>query len=315
MNDVIERPVFLVGAERSGTTLLRLMLDAHPDIVWQSEFEFAVDCIGDNGQWPILEEYYLWLKKNRVFLDTKFSIDNSLDYPALVKSFLMQKLGERPGKIVGATCHRHYEKLRLIWPDARFIHIVRDPRDVAKSNIGMGWAGNVWYGVDRWLEAEKSWNKLSRELNDSMKMEICYEDLICSPEPVLRNLSQFLGVGYSDEMMSYSNTSTYSQPDESLVFQWKQKQSPRQIQLVELKVGNALVDKGYEMSQFPAIKVSSYEKNKLYLQNAFVRRRDRIKKFGFFLVTCNYFARALKLESLEMWTLDKIFQIERMSLK
>ena len=39
---VISRPIFLVGAERSGTTLLRLMLDHHPNIAFHSEFAFAI---------------------------------------------------------------------------------------------------------------------------------------------------------------------------------------------------------------------------------------------------------------------------------
>lgn len=46
--DLVSEPIFLVGAERSGTTVLRLMLDHHPKIAWCSEFEYAVD-IG--GKW------------------------------------------------------------------------------------------------------------------------------------------------------------------------------------------------------------------------------------------------------------------------
>lgn len=39
----VEKPIFLVGAERSGTTVLRLMLDHHPQIAWCNEFEYVVD--------------------------------------------------------------------------------------------------------------------------------------------------------------------------------------------------------------------------------------------------------------------------------
>ena len=58
---MIENPTFLVGAERSGTTLLRLMLDHHPQVAFLHEFEFAVDCVGDDGTCPALPDYYRYL--------------------------------------------------------------------------------------------------------------------------------------------------------------------------------------------------------------------------------------------------------------
>lgn len=53
----VDKPIFLVGAERSGTTVLRLMLDHHPQIAWCYEFEYAVDQMLDNGDFPKLEAY------------------------------------------------------------------------------------------------------------------------------------------------------------------------------------------------------------------------------------------------------------------
>lgn len=70
--------VFIVGAERSGTTLLRLMLDRHPDIAWCSEFEYAVDKIDSTGHWPEINSYCDWLKTNRIFQCHGFVIDRSL---------------------------------------------------------------------------------------------------------------------------------------------------------------------------------------------------------------------------------------------
>ena len=63
---VFSQPIFLVGAERSGTTLLRLMLDCHPHIAFHSEFEFVVDYFRDNS-YPSLEDYYEHLATDRIF--------------------------------------------------------------------------------------------------------------------------------------------------------------------------------------------------------------------------------------------------------
>jgi hypothetical protein len=157
-------PIFLVGAERSGTTLLRLMLDHHPEIAFFSEFEFAIEHVSGRGDFPDVDSYRHWLGNDRIFLDSGFHVDPTLAYPELVRSFLEQKRYRDRKPLVGATVHAGFDRLGSIWPDARYIHLLRDPRDVARSTIAMGWAGNVWTGVERWLEAESTWSRLRDDL-------------------------------------------------------------------------------------------------------------------------------------------------------
>ena len=142
-------PFFLVGAERSGTTLLRLMLSHHPEVDCAPEFEFVVDRLPADGGWPDLADYHAWLRLDRVFLAHQLEIDPALAYPDLVRGFLAQFAGRVPGPIVGATCHRHFERLEELWPGAKYVYLLRDGRDVARSNIGMGWEGNVWHACAR----------------------------------------------------------------------------------------------------------------------------------------------------------------------
>ena len=236
----VDKPIFLVGAERSGTTVLRLMLDHHPQIAWCYEFEYVVDQISDNGDFPQLEAYYEWLETHRIFQGTGFEIDRSLSYPQLANSFLCQRR-DRTGKpLVGATVHRHFDRLLQIWPNARFIHLVRDGRDVARSCIGMGWAGNVWTGVERWIEAEHLWAKLSKNLSSEQQIEITYETLIKEPVETLTALCNFIGVPYDPAMLSYPQTTPYSLPDPKLIGQWQRKQSEHEIQLVESRISDML---------------------------------------------------------------------------
>ena len=75
---MIEVPFFLIGAERSGTTLVRLLLDHHSKIAFQFEFELAVDCVSDNGDFPQVEKYIDWLDSNRIFHHSQYTIDRSL---------------------------------------------------------------------------------------------------------------------------------------------------------------------------------------------------------------------------------------------
>ncbi|MEB3359570.1 MAG: sulfotransferase [Synechococcales bacterium] len=289
----ISQPFFLVGAERSGTTVLRLMFDHHPQIAWCNEFEYAVDQVSPNGQWPDLANYYAWLETHRIFQATGFSIDKALEYPELVNSFLVQKR-DRTGKpVVGATVHRHFDRLLHVWPEARFIHIIRDGRDVARSCIGMGWAGNVWCGVDRWLEAEQLWESLQRSLTPDRYIELTYEELIANPKETLMRLSEFLNVPYDEAMISYSEKSTYDLPDPAFIQQWRRKLSELEIRLVESRISKQLIERGYELSGLPPVEVTPLMAKRLKLQDWWSRFQFRLNRYGTGLFFSSYFARRI----------------------
>lgn len=312
---LVSEPIFLVGAERSGTTVLRLMLDCHPQIAWCDEFEYAVDRIPDGGGWPRNDEYYQWLETHRIFQDSGFAIDRRLSYPQLINSFLCQKR-DRVGKpLIGATVHRHFDRLLQIWPDARFIHLIRDGRDVARSCIGMGWAGNVWTGVERWIEAELLWPKLSSVLPAQRQIEINYENLILDPVKVLTRLCDFIGIPYDQAMLSYAQATTYDVPDPSLIRQWQRKLSDREIQLVESRIANMLVERGYELSGLPPLIVSPAIERKLRLQDSWARRRFRIQRNGLSLILSDYLSRNLRLTQWQQLVKLKLNAIERAHLK
>ena len=293
---LVTKPIFLVGAERSGTTVLRLMLDHHPQLAWCNEFEYAVDQIPDGEDWPQLEKYYEWLETHRIFQATEFTVDRSLSYPQLVNSFLCQKR-DRAGKpLVGATVHRHFDRLLRIWSDARFIHLIRDGRDVARSCIGMGWAGNVWTGIERWIEAEKLWTQLCQRIPEERRIELTYEDLISEPVKILTRLCDFIDIPYDQAMLSYPEKTTYEFPDSSLINQWQRKLSEHEIQLVESRIATMLVERGYKLSGLPLLTVTSAMEHKLRLQDWWARVQFRIRSNGLALFLSDYLSRHLGIK-------------------
>lgn len=311
----IQKPLFLVGAERSGTTLLRLMLNSHPKIKWCGEFEFVVDLVTEKGQWPDLECYYKWLETHRIFLKQNFLIDPKLDYPSLVKSFLDQERHRTNKLFVGATVHRHFDHLLRIWSGARFVHIVRDPRDVARSCIARGWAGNTWVGIDRWLHAEQLWEQLKAQLAPDQYCEVQYEALVKDPESVLSRLCEFIGTPYDSAMLRYPEYTTYSAPDTSAIYQWKKKMKAREVQLVEAQAAKLLVKRGYELSGLPLVKVSALEKLMLHLQNRWLCAQFRLKRFGGSLFLSDFLSRRLGLKKWQKHVRLKLNQIEQARLK
>ena len=312
---MIERPFFIVGAERSGTTLLRLMLDHHPLLACHFEFEHAVEIVGDDGSFPPIEEYHRWLPSRRSFTDSGVTVDASLDYPRLVDSFLAQKRDRDGKKLVGATVHKHFNRLRYIWPDARFIHIIRDGRDVARSCVAIGWAGNTWGGADRWIDAETLWDELQPKLSPADYCEIHYEDLIADPRKVLTRLCELIGVDFDEAMFSYVDKSTYDFPDPKLVYQWKVKASEEQTRITEAKIGEMLVRRGYELSGFPKLEVDAALARRLEKENAQGRRRFRIKRYGFPLLALENLIRRLPFRPSHSLFFQRMADIDRQHLK
>ena len=223
---------------------------------------------------------------------------------------------DRTGKpLVGATVHRHFDRLLHIWPDARFIHLVRDGRDVARSCIGMGWAGNVWTGVERWIEAEHLWTSLSKNLSSDQHIEVTYETLIAKPVETLTDLCNFIGVPYSPAMLSYPQTTPYSLPDPKLIGQWRRKLSEHEIQLVESRISDMLVERSYQLSELPQLQIPPNMEQRLRLQDWWARVRYRIQRYGITLFLSDYLSRRLKLNLWQKLVKQKLNTIDSSKIK
>jgi hypothetical protein len=312
--DEARRPVFLVGSERSGTTLLRLMLDHHPEIAFLSEFEFAVSRVPDNG-WPDLDEYREWLTTDRIFRSYNFDIDESLSYPDLVRSFLHQKRARENKPRVGATVHKHFDVIERIWPDARYIHLVRDPRDVARSCVSMGWAGNGWTGAERWVTAERLWNEVKRRVAEPDRHELRFEQLVRRPEEELGAICRFIGVPYSERMFDYATSSTYARPNAEAAEQWRRTASDWHIQLVESRVNDMLTERGYTPSGLPALPVPGLARLALEEQDRWSRRMFRVRRYGPALVIGDALARRLPAPVWQKRSQLRLDEIDNRHLK
>src|SRR5215467_9040996 len=101
--------VFIVGAERSGTTLFRLILDNHPRVGNPGEFDFLFDRVEDDGRAPNMERYRDWLSTDRIFMSQGLRIDPTLGYLDLIKSFICQKA--KPNRVLSLNVHRGFHKI------------------------------------------------------------------------------------------------------------------------------------------------------------------------------------------------------------
>ncbi|HXD70167.1 MAG TPA: sulfotransferase [Gaiellales bacterium] len=303
-------PIFLVGSERSGSTLLRLMLDHHPRIAFAPEIDFVVEHVSDTGEFPAMPGYLDWIATVR---GADYAVDPRLDYLSLVHDFLDQKQAAGGGKEhVGATVHRCFERLRFLWPDARYIHLLRDPRDVARSVVQKGWAGNLYQAAEFWIAAERSWDALRPHLEPGRSIEVRYEELVGAPERELARLCGFIGVDYSEAMLAYpQDARQYPPPDPSLARQWRTKLTPRETALVEARTSLLMAERGYPASVRPPLRVGQLEHHALLGRARLRRLHTRVGHYGPLLVAEDVFGRRLGLRSLARAAQHRINAIDQ----
>lgn len=258
--------------------MLHLMIDHHPEICNFGEFEFAVS-FAEGNSFPSVDEYRIRLREDRQFTDTGLTLSELDTYEGIVRDFLRQKAIGSGKRFISANVHGRFDLLRRIWPDARFILLLRDPRDVARSCIGMGWVGNVWNGADYWTSVMERWNQMRDRVSEKDVCIVRYESLVRSPEDSLSKICEFFGTKFDEQMLRFHETSSYSKVDAQLAEQWRTKLSRREIELVESKCRPLMEQYGYE----PAGKLahpSAIEKTYLNLQSLTFRWRFNLHRYG-----------------------------------
>jgi hypothetical protein len=309
-------PYLLVGAERSGTTLLRLMLDSHPEVSFIEEFEYVTDLVGDDGTFPDPATYAAFLETNRVFATSGFVHRPELAYRDLVDGFLRQRQQAEGASVAGATIHFGFTKALHIWPEAKLIHLLRDPRDVAPSVINMGWASNMWWALDKWVDAEDEWDRLAPTLPAERVLTVRYDELVSDHEAVLGRICAFLGVAYTPRMLDYTRSTDYGPPDPSMATGWRRKLDAGQVRLAEARIGrDRLAAKGFEPSEHPPLSVGPGRERYLKWHNRVGKLRMRVQFHGLGFTVKDLAARALGNERWQRSLRLEAMEVEKRHLK
>ncbi len=311
MTDVA--PAFLAASVRSGSTMLKLMLDHHPQIANPGECDFLFDHVADDGELPATADYESALRLDRIYQAKGLQLDNSLPYQDVMESFCRQLVGDQ--KVLTMNVHRNFHRIPSVFPNARYIYLNRDPRDVANSCVNLGWAGRVYYRVDIWMKPRESWGRLKKNLEQSQYMEIRFEDLLSDVEGGLTEICNFLGLEYSERMLGYAGSTTYELPDKGLCYQWKRKLDKRELQLVEGKVGEAIINNGYSLSGYEPEIPGPAGLFILKLKSGIKRTRFQINKYGAVLHLSTFVGKRLRLTWLQDFCQKRRNNIDLLHLK
>ncbi len=213
------------GAPRSGTTLLRLMLDAHPDLAIPPETNWLVHFSQDTENRQCDARKFVHLLKNHPAVISNwsklhFEESDLLDFLPRSGSFsiadgirtALSVYARRHGKRMfgeksptNALC---FSAIQSLLPEARFIHIIRDGRAVCAS-----WR-RQWFappgGLIGCVMAWQNWVARGREEGEKCRhyLEICFEDLVTDPESTLKTACTFLDLQWNARMLEYHTSST-----------------------------------------------------------------------------------------------------------
>jgi hypothetical protein len=209
---------FIVGRPRSGTTLLRTLFDAHPNVIVPAECQLIVNLYPKYGKitnWTseLLEAFYhdlyrqwrfdIWPVDRKSLYRNLMACKGKNSYSTIIKvvyfeyhsiyghNFLLALGDKNPGYTI------YTEKLLKIFPEAKFIHIIRDYRDnfVSIRNVDFE-LPFIPLTVAKWKHFIRKFRKASGR-HPGTHLEIRYEDLVSKPEETFRFLCEFIGIPYN----------------------------------------------------------------------------------------------------------------------
>jgi hypothetical protein len=194
-----ERPIFIVGSPRSGTTLLRLVLDSHPRLSCGEETHFLRELEPIVGRhWRMVEPYGFdrayWLARIRGL------------YEGFQADYLARR-GKHRWAEKDPTYTLHLDFIEELFPEAQYVHLVRDGRDVVASfRDRWGYRSALRAARGEWRRYVDAARGFGARLPRARYHELRYERLVEAPEVTLRDLLTYLGEDWDPAMLRFDET-------------------------------------------------------------------------------------------------------------
>ena len=270
----MDPPVIVLGVGRSGTTLLRVMLDRSSQIAIPYESFFVTPLAHRHGRRPNLDDFLDDL--GRFYQLYEWGIAPEDVRPRLREgmttgeaiSAVFEVYAEREGKLRwGDKTPLYMQHLRLLerlFPDALWVHLVRDGRDAALSFLELpeGFSGKTWalprtaaQFAARWRTEILAARKLGTHVG-ARYLELRYEDLVTEPERELRRVCEHASLTWEPAMLEHADVPEVSsmpehrniaQPPTPGLRDWRTQMSRKDALAFEQVAGDVLRSAGYEL--------------------------------------------------------------------
>jgi Sulfotransferase family len=269
----VTAPVLVLGVSRSGTTLLKEMLDRHSALAIPSESYFIPqlwdrhgersapeEVVEDVGRIARVREWGVTPEDVRAHLPEGARFADVVD--AVYRSYAEARGKTRYGDKTPSYM-QHLELLDRVFPGAQYVHIVRDGRAAGLSFMAMKRKPRFNLGRPRrlaefacaWrLEVEEA-QRFGQRLGSGRYLEVRYEDLVAEPEARLGEVCAFLGLGLEPGQLQYhrdvdpgrlQDHPRLAEPPRQDVRRWQDEMGREDLELFEAIAGDLLSRLGYE---------------------------------------------------------------------
>ena len=271
----MSRPLILLGVSRSGTTLLRVILDRSPGVAIPDESFFV----------PLLSRRHGRAIDPERFLDDVARIPTIRDWGLQVEEIAARvKPGMATGDAIAAIFAtyaaaagkprwgdktpmymRHLSLLDELFPHAQYVHLIRDGRDAALSFLEMpeGTFTRTWAHPRTpaqfaclWRKEVRGARRLGGRLGPKRYLEVRYEELVAEPENVVREICRFAEIAFEPAMLDYAGAVDVSskphqqrllRPPTAGVRSWREELGDADVAAFEAVAGDLLGQLGYEV--------------------------------------------------------------------
>ena len=269
--------IFIIGVGRSGTTLLQSMLHSHPSIHFTPETHFVKKYLSKAGKSRGKDAELIGKirrdkdlvsisKKLNDHCDQVIHSDYSERGMADLFELILSENSEN-SEFIGDKDPMNVNYLKTIkreFPDARILHIIRDPRDVVLSRIKSEWGNDrgLAFHVAEYIHGIRKSRKEGRQLFGDNYLEIKYEELLSNAISVMTKVCDFLSLPFHEDMINYQNkadellreregswkTNVTKPLQTTNTEKWKKEFTRAQISSLERSLGTTLQDLGYHRS-------------------------------------------------------------------
>jgi hypothetical protein len=190
-------PIFIVGCQRSGTTVLRLILDSHSHISCGPETRFLADM-----ERIVTKD---WTRLSRFGFDQEAWLERMATFFGGIHHDYAIGRGKQRWADKTPLYALHMDFVARLFPDAQFVHVIRDARDVAVSHRKrFGYRSCVTSAI-KWPRYIAAARASAADLAPGQYYEVRYERLVSDPETTLRGLLEFLGEDWEPQILQFTD--------------------------------------------------------------------------------------------------------------